>query len=302
MGALRPEDVKKIGQEELRIRQCAQWVDNGAVSAIERQVDELYQLPLSAFTSARNALAKTLTGDNAARVKGLVKPTAVPWTVNQLYWHRRATYDRLITAGRALRDAQISALSRRGGDVGQANEAHRIALADAVRDATSLASEHGIKPATDQLARMLEMLSLRPASDETPGRYIDLVQASGLEALAGITLAEVTGGADRQAPVHGKDDKREHRDGGPKRSLVAVPNPDAQRRRAEESAAARTRAEQNVKAAARAWDQARSREEAAQRDVVLAQDALERSQLTLETARRERRAANEALLAAKALA
>jgi hypothetical protein len=271
------------------------------VSAIEQHVDDLYQLPLSAFTSARNALAKTLKGDAAARVKALAKPTVVSWTVNQLYWRRRSTYDRVFAAGRAVRDAQIAALGGQGGDVGRANDAHRNALADAVRDGVALAAEHALTPSTDQLARMLELLSLRPASDETPGRHTALVHASGLEALAGITLAEATGGADRKTPAHRKDDTHEHPDGGPKRSLAAVPSPDAERRRAEESAAARTRAEEHAKAAARALDQARSREETAQRDVVLAQEALEQSQLALETARRARRAANEALVAAKAL-
>ncbi len=268
------------------------------MSDIEQHVDELYQLPPGAFTSARNALAKTLKGDDAARVKGLAKPTAVPWAVNQLYWHRRATYDRLITAGRALRDAQIAALTRRGGDVGHANEAHRTALADAVRDAHSLASAHGLKPSTDQLARMLEVLSLMPTSVEAPGRHTELKQSSGLEALAGISLAETADEAGARAPA---PQTRELPAPASRRLLVAVPNPEAERRRAEEAAAARTRAEENVKAAARALDQARSREEAAQRDVVLAQEALEQFQLALETARRERRAANEALVAAKAL-
>ena len=274
--------------------------DNGAVSAIEQHVDDLYQLPLSAFTSARNALAKTLKGDDAARVKGLAKPTVVPWTVNQLYWHRRSTYDRVFTAGRAVRSAQIAALGGQGGDVGRANDAHRKALAAAVRDGVALAAAHALTPSTDQLARMLELLSLRPASHETPGRYTELVHASGLEALAGITLAHATGGADQKTPAHRKDDTHEHRDDGPKRSL-AVPSPDAERRRAEKSAAARTRAEENAAAAARGLDQARNREETAQRDVVLAQEALEQSQLALETARRARRAANEVLVAAKAL-
>ena len=106
------------------------------------------------FTAARNALAKTLKGAEATRVKALVKPTAVPWAVNQLYWHRRSTYDRLLTAGGVLRDAQIAALGGRGAagaTSARANEAHRKALAEAVRDASALASEQGVHPATDQL-------------------------------------------------------------------------------------------------------------------------------------------------------
>jgi hypothetical protein len=57
------------------------------VSALDAKIDDLYKLPLSEFTSARNALAKTLGKDDGAKiVKALEKPTVVPWAVNQVYW------------------------------------------------------------------------------------------------------------------------------------------------------------------------------------------------------------------------
>ena len=62
------------------------------MTADDAKVDELYQLPLATFTAARNALAKTVKGADARRIKQLAKPTVVPWTVNQLYWHSRKTY------------------------------------------------------------------------------------------------------------------------------------------------------------------------------------------------------------------
>ena len=65
--------------------------------------DELYQQPLGEFIAARNALAKTLAGAEAAHVHALGKPTVVPWAVNLLYWRARATFDRLRTAGERLR-------------------------------------------------------------------------------------------------------------------------------------------------------------------------------------------------------
>src|SRR5437773_10087717 len=65
---------------------------HNVVVALESEVDRLYQLPLSEFTAARNALAKTLKGDEAARVRALAKPTVVPWAVNQLYWRDRKIY------------------------------------------------------------------------------------------------------------------------------------------------------------------------------------------------------------------
>ena len=274
--------------------------DNGPVSDIEARIDELYQLAPGEFTAARNALAKTLKGAEATRVKALVKPTAVPWAVNQLYWRRRSTYDRLLAAGGVLRDAQIAALGGRGGpgapgaDLGRANDAHRKALADAVREANEVASGHGIKPAVDQLSRMLEMLSLRAEEDESPGRHLDLVQSSGLEALAGIALAEGTT-FERPKIVHLPASEK-------KRGLEAAPDSDAERRRMEEAAAARKAAEQRVEDAERALDEARDVEAAAQKDVAEAEAVLEQAQKAVEEARRARRAASEALNAARAAA
>ena len=48
------------------------------MSALDAKIDDLYQLGLSEFTSARNALAKSLSGAEAKRVKALPKPTVVP--------------------------------------------------------------------------------------------------------------------------------------------------------------------------------------------------------------------------------
>jgi hypothetical protein len=168
------------------------------VVALEPEIDRLYQLPLSEFTAARNALAKTLKGDEAARVKALSKPTVVPWAVNQLYWRDRKTFDRLLKAGGALRDAQIAALGGRHADVRRATEAHRAALADAVRSATALASG-GASPQADQLARMLEALSLSAAPAEGAGRFTELIQPSGFEALAGLSINAAHDGAVKAA-------------------------------------------------------------------------------------------------------
>jgi hypothetical protein len=158
-------------------------------SSVGPQTDQLYQLPLDAFTAARNALAKTLTGDAARQVKALRKPSAVAWAVNQLFWKSRAAYDALMKAGGALRGSQIAALKGRKADVRAAMEAHRRALAKAVERATTISSDAGVNPGADSLARMLEALSLAPAPVSGAGRYIDVVQPSGFAALAGVKPA-----------------------------------------------------------------------------------------------------------------
>jgi hypothetical protein len=157
------------------------------VSALEQQIDDLYQQPLNDFTAARNVLAKTLSKDDAKRVRALAKPTVVPWAVNQVYWRARNTYERVMKSGEQLRKAQIAALEGRKADVRAASEAHRRAIADAVAEAERLAAPSGSKPAPDALMRTFESLSLATAAPDAPGRLTDALQPAGFEALAGVT-------------------------------------------------------------------------------------------------------------------
>jgi hypothetical protein len=259
------------------------------VSSADEKIDQLYQLPLGEFTAARNALAKTLAGAEGARVKALTKPTVVPWTVNQLYWHARKTYDRLADAGRELREAQIAALRGRASDVGRATEAHRTALAIAVREALALAARQKVQPSSDQLARMLEALSLAPAGP-TPGQLTELIQPSGFEALTGMTAA--AGAAARPAAVARRVPDRQA-------EATAHKEREKERRRAAEAAAERRRAEAAVRTAERTLDKARAAESAAAAAVVRAQQSLSLAEDAREEARRERQTAEKALFAAK---
>jgi hypothetical protein len=159
------------------------------VSAIESKIDELYQKPLGEFTAARNAFAKTLSGADASRVRALSKPTLVPWAVNLLYWHARATFDRLRKAGEKLRAAQIATLKGRAADVRAASEAHRKAIADAATQAATLAARAGAKPDADDLTRTLEALSIASELPEQPGRLSQPMKPAGFEALMGVPVA-----------------------------------------------------------------------------------------------------------------
>ena len=161
------------------------------MSAPDASIDDLYRLPLNEFTGARNALAKSLTGGEAARVRALAKPTVVPWAVNQVYWRARGTYDRLMKAGEKLRAAQIAALEGRAADVRAASDAHRRAIGDAVAEAERLAAPAGAKPGADALARTFESLSLATSAPDPPGRFTEALQPAGFEALAGITGIKV---------------------------------------------------------------------------------------------------------------
>ena len=150
------------------------------------QLDDLYKLPPEAFTAARNALAKTLTGDAAKEARALKKPNAVAWSVNQLYWKARPMYDALMKSGHALREAQLGALKGKKSDVRAATEKHREALSRAVKRAEDIAHLSKVNPAADPLARMLDALSLMSERPDDEGRFVDVLQPSGFDALAGV--------------------------------------------------------------------------------------------------------------------
>lgn len=155
---------------------------------LDDRIGQLYALPLGEFVAARTALAKTLTGDAAKQVKSLTKPTVVPWAVNQVYWHARPAFDRVIKAGAALRRAQIASLEGRKADVREATAEHRAAISAAVREATRLAETDEAKPSADALSRLFESISLSESTDEPHGRLTKTVGPAGFEALLGVAV------------------------------------------------------------------------------------------------------------------
>jgi len=158
------------------------------MSALDQKIDDLYRQSLDAFIPARTALAKSLSGADAQRVRRLVKPTVVPWAVNQVYWHARSVYDALVATGARVRKAQIAALEGRAADVRAANDAHRRAIADAVKEALRAADGAGSKPSPDALMRTFEAVSLAASPVDTPGRLTRPLQPSGFEALGGVQV------------------------------------------------------------------------------------------------------------------
>lgn len=159
--------------------------------SLDSRIDDLYKLPPDEFVSARTALAKSLTGEDAKRVKALVKPTIVPWSVNQVYWHAPDVYTRVLKTGEKLRDAQLTALKGKPSDVRAATTAHRQAVADAVKSAAQLADDAGAHPDPEPLARMFEAVSLQKTPPEPHGKFTKPLQPQGFEALAGVAIKAV---------------------------------------------------------------------------------------------------------------
>lgn len=156
--------------------------------SLDDRIAELYGLPLDQFVAARTALAKSVSGADAKRVRSLAKPTVVPWAVNQVYWHARLLYKALLAKGAALRQAQIAALEGKKNDAAAAQQAHRQTLASAVTRATELARTAQASPGADDISRMFEAISLADTLAEPHGQFTRVIAPAGFEALAGISV------------------------------------------------------------------------------------------------------------------
>lgn len=141
----------------------------------EEEIDRLYDLPLGDFVFARNDLAKALRKagerDAADEVKGLTKPTVSAWAVNQLARRERDGVRVLLAAGERLREAQASVLSGGSpGELREASEAERAAVATLVRAAERILADAGHAPTEATLARVGE--TLRAAAVDEEGREL----------------------------------------------------------------------------------------------------------------------------------
>lgn len=160
---------------------------------LETDLDALFRLPLTEFTAARNALAARLKkvglADEANRVKSLSKPPVSAWTVNQLYWKHRDSFDKLIAAGERFGHAHALQLAGKTADTREPLAARREALSDLLRFADTLLRDSGHNPTPDTLRRItttLETLSsLRPPSEASrPGRLTEDLAPTGFDWLS----------------------------------------------------------------------------------------------------------------------
>src|SRR3954471_6434169 len=90
------------------------------VTALERELDALYQLPPDRFTATRNELAERLRaegqGEAAQQVKALRKPTAAVWLVNRLAREDEWDIQRLLKAGESMTKTQAKVARGQSGD------------------------------------------------------------------------------------------------------------------------------------------------------------------------------------------
>ncbi len=124
---------------------------------------ELFALPLSEFTRARDALAKELAAagkrNDAAEVKALRRPTKVAWAVNQLARWRRDEVEALIAAADRLAEAHRELLA--GGEaaeVRKADKTEREILRRLVAAAGQVLSDAGLGATSSALRAIEETL------------------------------------------------------------------------------------------------------------------------------------------------
>ena len=152
---------------------------------LEPKIDELYALPLDAFTNARNALAKTLSGNDKKGIASLVKPSLAMWVVNQLYWQDAPTYKALVDASEKLRTAHRAALNGRKVDTIKPAELHRTTLEKAFAKGAALAQNNGVT-LTDTVRDAVRRTLAALPTDEAPGRLTREPGPVGFSLLTGI--------------------------------------------------------------------------------------------------------------------
>ena len=163
---------------------------------LKDDVDELFQLPLTEFIDARNTLSKRLKqggrANDANLAKALVKPSISAWTVNQLYWKHRESFDRLLAAAQHFRQAQRSGLAGKVAKMRGSLDARSEALTHLSDLATSLLHAAGHNPTPDTMRRInttLEAMSAHATLSDgpTPGRLSQDVEPPGFESLLSFT-------------------------------------------------------------------------------------------------------------------
>lgn len=286
--------------------------------------DSLFQIPAADFTAARNALAARLKKagktEDAERVKALAKPSISAWAVNQLFWHHRKAWDRLMASADRFKAAQAAQLAGKSADMRGPLDARREALSSLTRTAVKLLHDAGNAGTPDVLRRVtttLEAIATYGAHPGAPpaGRLTDDVDPPGFEALAALVpqLGKARRSANEPPPrvIPFQQRKRDTRAGRKK----GTPEEEARRRdeeRKTELAAAKaalTEAERSLRDARRSGEQAEAalkkaaaRAKDAEREKAEVEKRFEKLNAVFEEARQDaRRVAAEAEDAAQAV-
>ena len=174
-------------------------IDMAKKASLDRQIRDLYRLPLAEFIRARNTLAAGLKKQRetaaAAAIQALAKPSPSAWAVTQLLATEPARTAALLDAGKEARAAQRQAMAGRGAEAFRAALDRARGLVEALhRRAEEILAAAG-RPASaavsERLAADLQALAFTPDAAATARRgFLDLdLEPPGFEVLAGLQLA-----------------------------------------------------------------------------------------------------------------
>jgi hypothetical protein len=256
------------------------------VTDLERELDTLFQAPFAEFVGTRNGLAARLKkegrADDAARVRGLAKPTYTAWLVNQLFWTAKRELDAFLKAADRVRAAEKAQLEgRRASGHADAVGDRQHALDELVTRATARAGEEGtpLSPAlTERLRTTLDAIGAygSAAARHQRGRLQEDLDPPGFAALASLGTGEASPPASRKPSSP-----------PPRLELVrSTPNPQVAEARARltEAQVNAARAQDAATAAADAERRARSAAEQAKVRLAEAERALKSAEAEAEAA------------------
>jgi hypothetical protein len=268
---------------------------------LDKQIDQLYTVPLDEFVERRTALARSLRKDGnreaADEVKGLRKPTVPAWTVNQLARREKMRLRGLLTAGERLRKAHEKLLA--GGSpeaLQQARDDERAAIAELAGAASSLLTEAGHLASEATLDRVRETLHAAAAEEEI-GARVRAGRIDREEAVTGFGFGSVQAGPAAKRGTGLKSEQGTKQRKG--RHDEAAREKRARERKAEQEKKARKKrqAEERLRDARRAVGEAERAVRTRARELERSEQALKSRQADVESAERElertRRSARE---------
>jgi hypothetical protein len=255
--------------------------DPGDSSELEAVADELYGLPASEFTSARDRRVASArqAGDRqlAGAIKKLRRPTASAWLTNQLVRERGHEITALLELGSALRDAQAQLA---GEDLRRLSQQGQQIVTALGREARQIAVDRGVRVADDTLREVDETLHAALA-DPAASAAVSAGHLTAAWHYAGFGSLE----ADRPLPARASVEKQ--------------PAPDVETSARQEAQAELTAAGREVGETERRLDRARQQRERLDHRVRNLSDELEQLRADAREASAAVRDAERALQAAE---
>ena len=259
------------------------------------RVDALYGLPLDDFTAARDALAKDLRKEGqragAEWVKGLRKPSAPAWLVNQLARTQTAEAKELEESAKALRETHERLMKgqSQADDLREAADRQTKAVAALLDKAHALLDGAGNPPSQATLEKTQQTLEAVALDEDTrtafgAGRLMHEARPIGLGLLGGAVPPPSSGGRTSESrPTRDQRDKKKRTK--PRNSADDAREEEQAERRAKERAEARKaleKAKDEEHTQQRTLERAESETAQIRREVEQAQARLEQAEGELE--------------------